>query len=276
MSRYKVAINRSLGDSSVFKLYLIKPGAFKDLLIDRDRISTQFLQFMRGDTIDRKSGDYELRDVEEMRRLAVEYEADFLILLSPYKKSFGGKELLYCEDLREEVLLSQSSEKVTVGILNETGRGSYGYVSPYVQDHPLSVLFSLRFYRNISSSEGEGYEPAKKYIDQFKKSGRFYTGILDDQPTFDYLYFANKNGTALLVDRDGNETPISGRKGSRSYLDEDMSDFAFIPPYLADNEIKTVLRMGYPDSSVIDHLSRNFKVSGRRASRMLKEYREKN
>tara|TARA_B100000424_G_scaffold265749_1_gene255872 strand:- start:2974 stop:3687 length:714 start_codon:yes stop_codon:yes gene_type:complete len=235
-----------------------------------------FLQFYRSlATLDRKSGDYDLRDVKEMRSIAIEYDADFLILLSPYKESLSGKELLYCEDLREESPLSQSSEMVTVGVLNETGRGSYGYVSPYVQKHPLSVLFSTRFHRNISSSQGEGYEPAKKYIDQFKKSGRFYTGILDDHPTFDYLYFANKDGTALLVDRDGNETPISGRKGSRSYLDEDMSDFTFIPPYLYLREIKSYLRMHYPDSYIISQLARDFKVSERRATRMLEEYRQK-
>ncbi len=276
MSNYKVAINRSVGDKSFFRLYFIKPAQFKDLLIDRDRINTMFLQFKRAlATMDRKSGDYELRDLEEMRSLAIEYDADFLILLSPYKKDLGGRELLYCEDLRGESSLSQSSEMVKVGILKETGRGSYGYVSPYVQKHPLASLFSTRFYRNISSSEGSGYESLKSYVDQFKRSGRFYTGILDDQPTFDYLYVANKNGTALLIDRDGNETPISGRTGSSSYLDEDMSQFAFIPPYLVNREIKAYLRMHYPDSYIIAQLVRDFKVSERRATRMLKEYREK-
>tara|TARA_B100000073_G_scaffold320421_1_gene300096 strand:+ start:7355 stop:8185 length:831 start_codon:yes stop_codon:yes gene_type:complete len=276
MSKYKVAINFKWDGGSFFKLYSLDKSTFKKQLIDRENIHTMFLQFCRPLAIlDKKSGDYELRDLEEMRSLAIEYDADFLILLSPYKENLKGKELLYCEDLREESPLSQSSEMVTVGVLTETGRGSYGYVSPYVQKHPLSVLFSTRFYRNISSSKGEGYEPLKKYVDQFKRSGRFYTGILDDQPTFDYLYVANKNSTALLVDRDGNETPISGKTGSGSYLEEDMSEFAFIPPYLVNRDIKAYLRMHYPDSYIIDQLVRDFKVSESRAIRMLKEYREK-
>ena len=51
-----------------------------------------FLQFKRAlATMDRKSGDYDLRDIKEMRSVAIEYEADFLILLSPYKEDLGGK-----------------------------------------------------------------------------------------------------------------------------------------------------------------------------------------
>lgn len=104
--------------------------------------------------------------------------------------------------------MSFSNDRVKLGILVETNKSAYGFVSPYIQTHPMSVIFTPRFYQKIRKSEGRGYETLKSYVDQFKRTGRFYTGILDNHPTFDYLYVAHKNGTALLIDRDGNETPI--------------------------------------------------------------------
>jgi hypothetical protein len=110
--------------------------------------------------------------------------------------------------LREESSLAFNNDRVVLGILVEANR-AYGFVSPYVQTHPMSSIFTPRFYQKIRKSEGRDHNSLKSYVDQFKRTGRFYTGILDTQPTFDYLYVANKNGTALLIDRDGNETPIN-------------------------------------------------------------------
>jgi len=208
MSNYKVAINRDVKDESFFKLYNLDPETFRKNIVEKRAIRTMFLQFYRSEAIlDRKSGIYTMNDMNDMREEAINYGADFIVLLSPYDKDLGGKELLYCEDLREESSLSFSNDRVKIGILVEADR-AYGFVTPYIQTHPMSSIFTPRFYRKIRKSEGRKYDSLKSYVDQFKRTGRFYTGILDDHPTFDFLYVAHKNGTALLIDRDGNETPI--------------------------------------------------------------------
>ena len=150
----------------------------------------------------------ETDSLSDVREDAIIHGADYLIVLSSYHPVKKRREIMYREDLSSEKMF-QSKEKVSLGILKETNKGSYGYIFPYHQVHPLELLNNQRFYKMVMDSEAKGFEPKRKYIDQFKKTGRFYTGTLDDHPTFDYLFIGNKNGTSLLVARDGSEVLIS-------------------------------------------------------------------
>lgn len=63
----------------------------------------------------------------------------------------------------------------------------------------------------------------------------------------------------------------SARRVAEAYL-RDLSDSAFIPPFMVNREIKTWKSLGSTDEYIIHQIARTFKVNERRAQRMLSEY----
>lgn len=189
-----------------------------DYLRDKDVTRTGFLQFYNRYALDRKVGEYTKRDIPRLRKLAVENGATHLIVLEPYDESLGAHRKIVDEELSPTS--QKEGERVRIGIVFEGSPNRYFYPMGYTQEQVFSNLLTERFYRLVMGLEPMrpfDPEPKEKFVKSFERTGRFYTGILDDKPVFDYLYVANRDGSVELYDRDGDMTLLNPTRTASSF-----------------------------------------------------------
>jgi hypothetical protein len=199
--------------------FSIFPLKDRDLeyLIENDTPRTMNLQFYSRNPLEVKEGEYTKRDVAHLRELAIANGATHLIVLEPYNESLRGHKKITDEEL--DVNDQNMSERVRIGIIFEGSRNGYHYPLNYTQEHVFSNILTERFYRVVMSYQPQrpfDPDPKEAFVKSFMKTGRFYTGILDNNPVFDYLYVANKDGTIELYDRDGDMTVLNPTRTASS------------------------------------------------------------
>ena len=175
------------------------------------------LPFYRSYDLERKVGEYTKRDVPHLRNLAVENGATHLIVLEPYDESIRAHRKIVDEELNPTT--QKMDERVRIGIIFEGSPNKYFYPMGYTQEQVFSNLLTERFYRLVMGFKPMrpfDPEPKEEFVQDFLKTGRFYTGILDDKPVFDYLYVANRGGSVELYDRDGDMTLLNPTRTASS------------------------------------------------------------
>ena len=188
-----------------------------DFLREKDAPMTGFLQLYSRYALERKVGEYTKRDIPHLRKLAVENGATHLTVLEPYDESLRGHRKIIDEELTPTP--QKVSERFRIGIVFEGSPNKYFYPMSYTQEHVFGNLLTERFYRLVMGSEPMRPLVSKtkeEYVKSFKRTGRFYTGILDDEPVFDYLYVANRDGSVELYERDGEMTLLNPTRTASS------------------------------------------------------------
>lgn len=206
---------------------------------------------------------------EQPYRTASETEADLSSVKRFLRESIYSPRELDIEELAEEssvlskgnyhlVPLREAKKKLSVGsgevFEDKSGRE---FVLAYNEDTPI--------FGGKSLIKGEGLlSPKGREIVSVMREMRVQ--VREEDPSIARELVGE--GLRRLLVGGG----LLNRRASFSYLDRDMDDYTFIPPYEIKDEIRTWLRMGLREDLIEEKLMRKFKVKRKRAQRMLTEY----